>query len=1202
MKLLNAIFLIFGIFLLGNAQLGHGDRANRARNDHSGNLIRVTFHNHGMLGAIRGDNSLVYGGEWPINSGLVQMGNTSSYVGTRLRVYAGLDTLSGDSTYAFITPIAFCQGWDPNVFSFDENGKFLGFEPLPGYLSLVQKAKDNLHAVAMSHEAFTWPPIWPDKMDDPLDPGWAGAWNGYFGKDQKNADQESFYVVDDYQFTKKISGFDIPKPIASEPDRGGLGLQQFIRGLQWSNPDAEDCIFYIYDIKNIGELSLSQTVFGLNVGASIGAKLGLNTDYDDDCATFYREIDLTVNYDWDNVGTQGYSPVPWVGFAFLESPGNPFDGIDNDGDGADAAGGGKVISTDDFVHFYNVGDEIVLINYNNYERTVSTMPANGVTITVNGETYKKLPNAPLEEIDRNGIDDNLNGIIDESDGAVAPDSVAYYLYIKDPVYNNQDYLAVDYFTGNGTTNLMIDERRDDGIDNDGDWDPDIDDVGLDGKSGTGDLGEGDGMPTPAQDGLPGEPNIDKTDVSESDQIGLTSFVFYEYGTITYSNDDAMWTVSRPGFFDGHLENVDADYIFSCGYFPLLPEKSEFFSLAMIYGWDEPDIIRNKNVVQKIYDSNYNFAVAPDLPTLSVVPGDGKVTLYWDDKSEFSWDRFLREYDFSGYKIYRSTWPTFEDEGVITDGFGYGRYSVPIAVYDKVDSVFGFFPETFGRGVQFYLGSETGLTHTYVDSPLVNGLRYFYAVTAFDRGSIDANIGPSETSKTAQVSPSGEIKLGINVVEATPSASASDYVAPGFDEEPTIVGSAITEGRVWANFLEPDSLYDGDEFEIRFLDHTMDGRDNDLDSLVDGNDPDELIPDVTTGLVMTNMTKGVEYDTVWFKEYVVEDDSAILIRDLYETKDGNPNTLNFIQNGIEFFIYNPPAGLINDPEKNIFNGIRWSNNIQYESAYNLRFGRFQMGGFLPGVYYPRQYQVIFFDEIIGKSDYVYPVLAGSGTSIPVPPMDVNFKVIDMATGEEVPFGFVDQTTDPSIVGPGFFSAKDRIIFFEELANGDEAITYNLLNNDIRDTQFFDNYGRHLGFGDTISVIPDFPFTGDTRFSFTTRGSRLDANQGKQNLDQIRVVPNPYVVAASWDPRNLYTAGKGDQKIEFQNVPAKCTIRIFSVDGTLINTLEHNDPSGKNGTVAWDLLTKDRLELAYGVYIYHIKAPGIGEKVGRFIIIK
>ena len=46
-------------------------------------------------------------------------------------------------------------------------------------------------------------------------------------------------------------------------------------------------------------------------------------------------------------------------------------------------------------------------------------------------------------------------------------------------------------------------------------------MGIDGLAGSGDLGENDGIPTSgAGTDLPGEPNIDKTDIDESDQIGL----------------------------------------------------------------------------------------------------------------------------------------------------------------------------------------------------------------------------------------------------------------------------------------------------------------------------------------------------------------------------------------------------------------------------------------------------------------------------------------------------------------------------------------------------------------------------------------------------------------------------------------------------------------------------------------------------------
>ena len=55
------------------------------------------------------------------------------------------------------------------------------------------------------------------------------------------------------------------------------------------------------------------------------------------------------------------------------------------------------------------------------------------------------------------------------------------------------------------------------------------------------------------------------------------------------------------------------------------------------------------------------------------------------------------------------------------------------------------------------------------------------------------------------------------------------------------------------------------------------------------------------------------------------------------------------------------------------------------------------------------------------------------------------------------------------------------------------------------------------------------------------------------------------------------------------------------GYLVDTIQHQ--SGfESGAATWDLLSKDGLEIAYGIYLYHIDAPGIGETTGKFAVIK
>ena len=72
--------------------------------------------------------------------------------------------------------------------------------------------------------------------------------------------------------------------------------------------------------------------------------------------------------------------------------------------------------------------------------------------------------------------------------------------------------------------------------------------------------------------------------------------------------------------------------------------------------------------------------------------------------------------------------------------------------------------------------------------------------------------------------------------------------------------------------------------------------------------------------------------------------------------------------------------------------------------------------------------------------------------------------------------------------------------------------------------------------------------------------------------------------------------------FTHVPARCTIKIFSVSGVFIDEVNiENDMD--DGIAYWDLLTKDGLEVAAGVYIWHIKAEDTNdEKLGKFAVIK
>ena len=106
--------------------------------------------------------------------------------------------------------------------------------------------------------------------------------------------------------------------------------------------------------------------------------------------------------------------------------------------------------------------------------------------------------------------------------------------------------------------------------------------------------------------------------------------------------------------------------------------------------------------------------------------------------------------------------------------------------------------------------------------------------------------------------------------------------------------------------------------------------------------------------------------------------------------------------------------------------------------------------------------------------------------------------------------------------------------------------------------------------------------------------MNAKQAETDLDRIKVVPNPYVIANSWEPLNPYSNGRGPRELHFTHLPQKCTIKIFNVRGQLVKEINHNAPSFYDGTEIWDMQTKDNLDIAYGVYVYYIDARDSDKK--------
>ena len=107
-----------------------------------------------------------------------------------------------------------------------------------------------------------------------------------------------------------------------------------------------------------------------------------------------------------------------------------------------------------------------------------------------------------------------------------------------------------------------------------------------------------------------------------------------------------------------------------------------------------------------------------------------------------------------------------------------------------------------------------------------------------------------------------------------------------------------------------------------------------------------------------------------------------------------------------------------------------------------------------------------------------------------------------------------------------------------------------------------------------------------------------------LDSINVVPNPYLAYSS------YEASSFDNTVKITNLPAECVVTIYSLDGRFIRQYNRNEegkpnsPPRNNPPVAvnqiipdleWNLKNYAGIPIASGVYLIHVNAPGLGERV-------
>ena len=926
-----------------------------------------------------------------------------------------------------------------------------------------------------------------DGKPDSWPAGWYNAdleeyvWPGALRQGSSNSDLEIFFVTDD-RTNREFEYY----PFPDDSSRKGLGLEIESRYYQWANPLAEDIIFLIYKVTNKSEIDLHEVTFGMWGDPHIGGP----ANWQDDLSYFDRNINMVYAWDEDGVSDVTGRAPGYFGYKFLESPGQPYDGFDNDNDG------------------------------------------------------------------------------------------------------------------------MVDESRSNGIDDDGDWDIEKHDIGIDGIPNTGDTGEDDGIPTagdPFDPRQPGEPNFEWTDLDESDMVGLTGFASPPVTSQNrISNDHYVWENHlQAGEFDSANVDQAGDYIFiySSGPMSLPAGEARRFSIALLVGQDYEDLTLNAITAQDIYEKNYQFAKPPDKPFVTAVPGDEQVTLYWDAIAETSYDLISESYDFEGYVVYRSIEPSFLDQQTITDANGSKFLFEPLkmatgspARFDLVNDYSGLSTIPYGdRGVFYNLGSNTGLRHSFIDSNnVINGQTYYYAIVSYDHGDDSLGIAPSECSKTITLNPeTNEVILDVNTKQIVPRVPSAGYVPGNINEDYVEHVSGVATGTIVIEVIDPRAIEDANIFEVSFMESPTSYSVKDMKTVAD-----ELVAQL-------DQFVRLDYGNIDSSSFSLSDSNG---NNTYESgidyelipKSGKIRAIpgGALLDGVtylaSYMYYGVVASSLLDMEESnpVFDGLKIyaQNQILALDETQMAWSAGSPTNWEPQVkpfnnigtkMYPADYEVRFFDDIADSS-----ARPGYGY------IKAKFQVWETTAGlvpEQRKVIILELPPEDSLWTPG-----DRAVIMQ----GDETSTTSWEFTFLEQAEG----GIAPNSGDIYYIATTRPFSEEDKYQFITNASLINNEQAINELDNISVVPNPYVVTNVLEPLDRQNPrDRGPRRVYFNHLPKDCTIRIYTITGELVKTLAHHS-SMDDGKEFWDLTTDDNFPISYGIYLFHVDAEDLGESIGRFAVIK
>ena len=668
---------------------------------------------------------------------------------------------------------------------------------------------------------------------------------------------------------------------------------------------------------------------------------------------------------------------------------------------------------------------------------------------------------------------------------------------------------------------------------------------------------------------------------------------------------------RVDFPDG----LDCVFIMSAGPFDLAVGDTTYFSFAVIMGdppantetlETPPDLAKNAEIAQIMYDLKYQGFSPPDAPTVSAVGNDGVVNLYWDSKAEYSRDIVTGVPDFQGYKIYKST------DGGTTWGnpardrvYNFNQQAVgwkPIAQYDldedeEGDSKYNYNKTYLGPdpiSPWFSTGSNSGLRHRYVDTDVVNGVAYSYAVVAYDIGIDTLTDGP-RTQLSSMISDNnvilvdefgnyvldefGNYQYKWEPLEYLENFKGNSPLLPQFvtvtpDARPSNAPEARSpqagssnEGTGYIEILPGDinilagasGIYkivvDADSTFTSGGGNNPAATHNSTYSIYNMDSGDTIIGWVykPNGNIDTNATRFAGREPVAFGDGTIFGptwDGFIMVSENFADAEFDTAV----------WIGKTPS---NSPTWTIELSSTLTSGYKYAADYDIIFG-------VPDSSTDRVVKVMPFTVMNRRTNEK---------------VEIKISYDDEADGLPIIDAFPDFVNGTKInlkeAGiPGIEITRVRTSWTIALSWKPDSLTSNI----------------HYTYPniDTLRILTSKPFRKGDEFTFDASSLTEMKEVRPEHLTEILVVPNPYVVSADWE-RDI-----NHKSLHFTHLPDECVIRIFTLTGELVYTILHNDLF--SGQAEWNLRSMNRQEVAPGLYIFVVETPNFESYTGKFAVIR